>query len=143
MDRYIYVRSDESDVFFSDNENFRFRIQLQYPLNLQGIWKVALVEFHATETSKSKMKADEALYVYCNLGKESIVQGEEHPLLRRLEKNSRAKWDYIFDTPFYVKVAKKEIRDFEIYIKGENGADATDLVTPVHLTLHLKPYPFL
>lgn len=50
MDRYIYVRSDESDIFFGDNENHRYRVQLQYPLNLPGTWKVALVEFHATET---------------------------------------------------------------------------------------------
>lgn len=104
---------------------------------------MALVEFHATETSKSVIKADEALYVYTNLVKESIVRGEERPLLRRLEKNNRGTWDYVFETPFYMKVSNQEVRDFEIYIKTEDGEDATDLVTPVHLTLHVKPYPFL
>ena len=137
MDRYIYVLSDESDIFFDDNRTTNFRVQLKYPLYLAGVWKVALVEFNATEKSKSKLKADDGL---C---KESIVNGEERPLLRRLEKSTKSKWDYILSTPLYVNVAKKEVREFNIYIKGEDDLLDLYLQDPVRLTLHLKRYPFL
>ena len=143
MDRYIYVQSDESNTFFTDNETANFRVQLKYPLYLPGIWKVALVEFHATEKSKSKLKADDGLYIYSDLCKESIVQGEERPLLRRLEKSAKSKWDYILSTPFYVNVAKNEVLEFNIYLKGEDDLTQLNLQDPVRLTLHLRRYPFL
>ena len=143
MDRYIYIQSDESNAVFEDNQTDKFRVQLKFPLYIPGIWKVALVEFHATEKSKSKTKADDGLYIYSDLCKESIVKGEERPLLRRLEKSSKSKWDYILDTPFYMKVGKSEIREFNIYIKGEDETEALYFQTPVRLTLHLKRYPFL
>lgn len=141
MDRYIYIQSDESDRFFEDNSSSRFTVQLKFPLYLPGLWKVALVEFHATEKSSSSIKADEGLYIYTDLCKESIVNGEERPLLRRLEKNGKGKWDYLLD-PFYVTVKKRDFREFNIYIKKEDGTEAIDLLKPVRLTLHLKRCPF-
>ncbi len=91
---------------------------------------------------KSSGKADEGLYVYTDLCKESIVYGEERPLLKRVGKNGESKWDYSFDTPFYFPVKKQEVREFEIYIKRELDKDATELIKPVYLTLHFKQYPF-
>ena len=139
----MYVQSDESNVLFEDNTTTKFRIQLKFPLFLPGLWKVALVEFHATENARiSKITADEGLYIYSDLCKGSIAYGEQRALLRRLEKNARNKWDYILDNPFYIDVTKNEIRDFEIYIKRERNADSTHLMKPLHLTLHFKRYPF-
>ena len=133
-DRYIYVKSDESNAYFVNNSTHRFKVQLKLQLYLPGKWKVGLVHFHATEKGKS-MKADEGLYDLC---KESIVYGEERPLLCRVEKSSKGKWDYAFLNPFYVPVKKQELREFEIYIKREGDEDATQLKKPVFLTLHLK-----
>lgn len=142
MDRYLYVQSDESDAYFDDNTSTRFRVQLKFPLYLPGVWKVALVEFHASEKSKSTKKAEEGLYIYADLCKDSIVYGEERPLLRRFEKSDKSKWNYILDTPYYVPVTRTELREFEVYIKGERDEEVTHLVKPVHLTLHFKHYPF-
>ena len=139
-ERYIYVKSGESDDYFPDNRLHHFKVYLKLPLYLDGLWKVALVQFHATEKSKSKASA--GLYIYSDLCGESIVKGEERPLLRRLEKNKESEWDYNIDNPFYVPVRKKELRGFEIYIKQEDDADASELSQPVHLMLHLKRYPF-
>jgi hypothetical protein len=139
---YIYIKSDESNAYFIDNTTYKFKVQLKLPLYMSGKWKVALVQFYATEKKEPLGKADEGLYIYTDLCKESIVYGEERPLLRRLEKNSKAKWDYTFTNPFYVPVTKQELREIEIYIKRENDEDATDLMKPVYLTLHLKQYPF-
>lgn len=141
-DRYIYVKSDESNEYFADNRTCKFKVQLKLPLYLPGKWKVALVHFHATEKGNSVSKADDGLYVYSDLCRESIVYGEERPLLQRLEKSGKGRWDYSLDNPFYVPVKKQELREFEIYIKRERDQDATQLMKPVYLTLHLKQYPF-
>lgn len=139
-DRYIYVQSNESDIYFSDNRVYKFKVHLKTPLTFHGLWKLALVEFHVTE--KAKSKAGTALYIYTDLCKESIVHGEEKALLRRLEKNKKSEWDYTLQTPFYLPVKKKELREFEIHIKLDDGNYPTYLRNPVNLTLHLKPYPF-
>lgn len=143
MDRYLYIRSDESEAYFSDNQVYRFKVHLSLPLVLNGHWKVALTEFYALDESKSRTKSSEALYIYTNLCKESIVHGVEQPLLRRLDKNKKNGWNYILDTPYYLPVRRKEIREFQIYIQSDDGTYASDLKAPLHLTLHLKPYPFL
>lgn len=142
MDRYLYLRSNESDLYFDDNTAARFRVQLKFPLYLPGLWKVALVEFHATDKARAGKRADNGIYVYADICKDSIVNGEERPLLRRLEKSSTGKWDYLLNPPFYVPVSKTELREVEVYIKGDRDEDSTHLVEPVHLTLHLKQYPF-
>ena len=142
MDKYLYIKSDESDAYFSDNQVYRFKIHLDLPLSLNGSWKVALTEFYAADDSKSKSKTADALYIYTDLCKESIVHGTEQPVLRRLEKTKGNNWKYMFETPYYLPVKRKEVREFQIYIKLEDGAYASDLKAPLHLTLHLKQYPF-
>ncbi len=59
-----------------------------------------------------------------------------------MEKNKKSEWDYTIQTPFYLPVKKKELREFEIWIKLENGEYPTYLHNPLNLTLHLKQYPF-
>ena len=141
-DKYIYVRSDESNAYFDNNKTYNFKVQLKVPLYLPGKWKVALVHFHATEKGGAHSKADDGLYVYTDLCKESIVYGEERPLLNRVEKTSKGRWDYEIGNPFYVPVKKQELREFEIYIKREDDEYATELRKPVFITFHLKQYPF-
>lgn len=90
-DKYICVRSDESNMYFSDSTTHKFKVQLTFPVYLKGKWKVALVHFHATEKGSAKSKADDGLYIYSGLCQESIVYGEERPLLNRLETNSKGR----------------------------------------------------
>jgi len=140
MDRYIYVKNDESNAYFSENTTWNFRVHLDLPLFLPGLWKVALLEFSASETTKSK--SGEELYIYSDLCKESIVHGEERPLLRRLKKNSKGQWTYSFDNPFYLPVKRKEVQEFSIDIRREDDTEASYLNKGVRVTLHLKSYPF-
>ena len=141
MERYIYVKSDESNVYFSNNKAHKFKVHLSLPLSLNGNWKVALTEFYAVHQSMTK--TSNALYIFTDLCKESIIHGAEQPLLRRLEMNKPNRWDYILDVPYYLPVKTKELREFEIYIKSGDGKFASDLIEPLYLTLHLKQYPFL
>lgn len=144
MERYLYIRSDESNDYFSDNKPYRFKVHLSFPLSLNGNWKVALTEFRADNQSRSRpMKKENVVYIYSDICKESIVHGTEQPLLRLLNMNKPKRWDYMLETPYYLPVKRKELREFEIYIKSADGAFASDLKEPLLLTLHLKQYPFL
>lgn len=143
MDKYLYIKSDESNTHFSDNQVYRFKIQLSLPLALNGNWRVALTEFYADDDLKARFKSADALYIYSDLCTESVVHGTEQPLLRRLNKNTRSGWDYRIDTPYYLPVKKKELREFQLYIRQASGTFASDLKQPLHLTLHLRQYPFL
>lgn len=144
MDRYLYVRSDESDRYFSDNEVYKFKVHLHLPLTLKGFWKVGLLEFHAETQPRSKpsQKRDQTLYVFTDLCEGSILSGSEQSLLRRLESNTKTGWHYVFENAFYLPVKKKELTEFEVIIKGTGGSIPSFLKSPLHLTLHLKPYPF-
>ena len=144
MDRFIYIRSDESDTYFEDNKPFRFKVHLHLPLTLTGFWKVGLVEFHAevASTSKSKKRIDETLYVYTDLCEGSIRQGREQPLLRRLESNTNKGWSYMLHPILYLPVRQRQLIEFEVHIKDETGQDASFLNQPLWMLLHLKPYPF-
>ena len=56
-------------------------------------------------------KADDGLYIFIDLCKESIVKDEERPLLRDImgiKKSPKSKWNFIFNTPFCIKVAKND-----------------------------------
>lgn len=143
MDRYVYIKSDESNNYFLDNKVFRFKVHLKTPLSFHGFWKVGLVELHANvKKTIAKPKDIQAIYLFTNICKESIVNGEEQPLLRRLEKNSKNGWSYIFDTVLYLPVKRKELLEFEVHIKCEDGTVPSFLDSPLHMTLHFKQYPF-
>lgn len=142
MDRYVYVKSDESNLFFPDNKAFKFRVRLKTNLQFNGLWKVGLTEFHASINAKPTPITPSTLYVYTNLSKESIVDGEQQPLLRVLQKNSERAWSYSFHNIYYLPLKRKEFQEFEVYITCGDGKLASLLDSPVYMTLHFKQYPF-
>lgn len=143
MDRYVYIQSDDSDAYFKDNEPYKFKIHLKYPLVLTGTWKVGLTAFYTNVNARTGKPSDSTLYVYCNFCKESIVQGQLQKLLRRVPMTKQNKWDHTFQNIYYVPVCKEEIFEMEFYIKSRDGNYASFLNKPVAIELHFKPYPFL
>lgn len=79
---------------------------------------MALTDLNAMDDSKSRTKTVDALYIYSDLCKESIVHGVEQPLLRRLDRNKAKRWDYMLDTPYYLPVKRKEQRIRNLYKIG-------------------------
>lgn len=100
MDRYLYLKSDESDSYFTLNQPHLFKVHLNVPLYFSNLWTVGLVEFHAERTKSKKSKDQEGVSIFTNFCKDSIVNGVEKPILRQLEMNERNGWHYIFDSPF-------------------------------------------
>lgn len=87
-------------------------------------------------------KDDDAIYVFTNICKDSILMVQKKTLLRRLQMNDKNGWSYIFDNPIYIPVRRKELIEFEVYIKAVDDLFATFLESPSYLTLHFKRYPF-
>jgi hypothetical protein len=78
------------------------------PLN--GFWKVALVEADITTT----VSREDTLYLHFNVCEESIVDGLEKTLLRRLTSTSMSNWITIFDSPHYLTVKANIVYDIEV-----------------------------
>jgi hypothetical protein len=95
-----------------------------------------------TDSIVKKKDLEQTLYIYSNICKETIVNGSEHSLLRRIEQNNERSWNYVFDTPFYFPLNRSEFQEIEFDIKTSNGDFATFISSPVHITLHFKRYPF-
>ena len=143
MDRYVYIQSDDNNKdYFYDNESYKFKVHLKYPLVLTGTWKVGLTAFY-TSLTRSQRLTDTALYVYCDFCKESVIHGQLQKLLRCIPMTKQNKWEHMFQNVYYLPVSKQEIFEMEFYIKTRNGQDASFLNKPVILELHFKYYPYL
>lgn len=130
----LYLTSNDSNVCFSDNKPWRFKIHLNSPLVFHGKWEVALLEFVAHGSKATNKNLD----IFCNICEESIVKGEKRHILRRITFDCNRQWNACFYTPIYLNLILKEMCEFEIYIKDLNDRDATFLKEPVLLTLHFK-----
>ena len=102
MEFCIYVRSDETDHYFLDKKVYHFKVRLNGPINLEGLWKVGLTEFYDTYDSRIRKETSQLLYIFPDLCKESIIHGSKRSLLRRVYKNETNAWKYVFNLPFYL-----------------------------------------
>lgn len=143
MERYVFVRDSESNHIFTENKPYNFKVQLKLPLSFNGYWKVALCEISIKTDPKARRKTvDNTLFIYSNVCKESVVDGGERPLLRRIEKNEENGWNYVLESPFYLPLNRSEFQEIDFSIKTVENEYASFVSSPVHLTLHFKRYPF-
>lgn len=143
MERYVYICDGDSSQYFNDNTPYKFKVQLKTPLNFDGYWKVSLRELSLKQDSKLRGKdVSNTLFIYSNICKESILNGSEYALLRRVDRSSRTSWQYIFESPFYLPLKRNEFQELEFVIKTADGKNASFIASPVYITLHFKRYPF-
>jgi len=138
MGIYVTISSNKSLEYFPHNTAYKFSSHLNSPLFLNGHWRVALVE---TDISSNISKA-ESIYLYSNVCGESIVDGEQKPLLRRLSAISMGNWSNIFEVPHYVPVKVNDIYNIDIYITDGQNHLASFIDIPSTVTLHFKSFPF-
>lgn len=60
------------------------------------------------------------LFLFTNVCKESIIDGELKPILRRIPETKTSQWLHAFMTPFRLPVLKQEIYEMEFYIEAAN-----------------------
>jgi hypothetical protein len=131
------MSSDQCLDYFNLNTPYQFKSHLRNPLILNGLWKVALVEADIT-TNYSR---EDSLYLHSNVCEESIVDGLEKPLLRRLISTSMGNWITIFDSPHYHPVRTNIVYNIEICITTEKDQLASFLNNTSTVTLHFKSFP--
>ena len=133
MDVYLHLDSSQCLDIYPDNRPWSFKIQFNAPLDLSGLWTIALTEIHLDGNF-----ARSPLDIFCNLCAVSIVGGVKLPILRRIFHS-----DQLFSIPYYKKVSLQETNSIEIDIRTSKGETALLLKGPTFVTLHLKRYPFL
>ncbi len=139
MSHYMVLRSDQSLDYYPNNKPYHFKAKLQQNIELPGKWKIALLEIALREQSTASSK--EELYIYCNLCGESVINGSNAPLLRRVVVPSRK--NTIFTSCYYIPVVKSEVNEIEIIVKDSHGVPVGKLLQqPVTLVIHLRAYPF-
>lgn len=138
MSIYVILSSDKSKDYFPNNKPYQFKSRLNAPLLLEGMWKVALVEADIS----CSMSKEESICLFSNICSESIIEGEKHPLLRKLSCTQPGDWTSILENPHYMLVNGKELYDISIYITDRHGQYASFLDQPSTITLHFKSFPF-
>lgn len=74
----VYIRSNESNLFFPDNKPWHFKVHLNTPLIFDGKWTVSLLEFQAnTNKSRPVYSLNQTLFIYSDICGDSIVNGEK------------------------------------------------------------------
>ncbi|CAC5362562.1 unnamed protein product [Mytilus coruscus] len=111
MSFYVTISNDKGKEYYPNNKAYKFTSHLNAPLILNGVWRVALVEADITSTNS---KVD-PIYLYSNICGESIIYGEQKPLLRRITAADLGNWSSILDSPHYIPVRVNEIYDIDIY----------------------------
>lgn len=139
MSFYVLLGSEDSLNFFPQNNPYQFRSQLSSPLQLSGLWKVAIVE---TDISTSFSRTD-SIYIHSNICDNSLVHGQSVPLLRRLMFTEPGNWSTILAEPHYIPVKNSDIYDIDIFITDGNDNLTSFLDQPSTVTLHFRAFPFL
>lgn len=138
MSIYVTLSSDKSLQYFPHNKPYRFKSHLNAPLLLEGVWRVALVESDIVCTTSRT----DAIYLYSEVCGQSIVEGENRPLLRRLSPSAVGNWSTIIEAPQYVPVKNNNIYDIDVNITTSRDDLASFLDKPSTITLHFKSFPF-
>ena len=110
----IVLRSTDCENYFKDNKTYNFRVKLNKPLILDGIWKIALTDFAFSSTKN--FPRQEELYFCSNICKDSYVGCSVIPLLRNVFVYNKLDSAKTFDNPYYIPVKLGYVNEIQIYI---------------------------
>ena len=132
----MVLSSYDGNDFFPNNTSHNFVVKLNRALLFDGYWVVALTEIGTSERAQK-----DEFVVYSDICQDSFVGSSEQPLLRRIFYEDVNDKNIIYVNPYYVPVNLKDIQQIYIYIKDENGNEASFLKKKVTVALHLKKIP--
>lgn len=115
---------------------------LHHPFHLGGDqWYIALADF--SFNSKNSISQIESLNICCNLCEESIVNGQQLNILRRVYVQPRNKatkrYSSDFNTLYYIPLnTKADVKYIHITVTDSLGEDIS--IKDCELTLHLTQH---
>ncbi len=118
------MRSSDNMQLFADNRPWTFKVNLDRPLQLAGVWSVALTEITITSMHTKKQHVDSMLYVFCNICSNTLVGVQQVPILRSIYLDDVSHHSFIFSSPYYMPIKVGMTQQIHIYLKDEHGNDA-------------------
>ena len=136
---YLYITSEQSSRYFTDNTNTRFRVRLPKKLDLtpKGQWCIALLDIDMPRFEEDYKTS--YLTVNSNICEPSYVNTSLIPTLNRIYsvEMSRGRPVY-FDNPRYVKITSDFLDVIDIYLTDSKGDSPSFKDGDVICTLHLE-----
>ena len=106
MDHVILIQSDQSNLFFSNNKPYHFKIRLDEPLLLEEEWRISLLDFCSLEKVTVKKSNRHELYIFCDVCSGDNIFNNQFSLLRRIFPTKPNNWNYIFSPPIYIPIKR-------------------------------------
>jgi len=135
MMHMILLNSKDSIKYYPNNKSLDFISQLAYPLNLEGKWEIAIIDYSfkfITPPRKSTIK------IYCATCIDSNDNGYNRSVLRRVYINTNLIQYREFNTPLYIPTNVNHINSLGIYIRDEDGEITSLGLESFNCTLHLR-----
>lgn len=113
--------SEEEHLFYfsskySKQDQFTggFTTNLPFPLNLEGEWKCAVLDFYI-KTSSNNRDSIEFIYILGDFCKTSFIQEKkEIPLLKKVPINKKLVQQYSFTNLLYIPLKQSTLSDFDL-----------------------------
>lgn len=136
--RFLYLSSDDSEIYFPDNKPNHFTVKLPGTLQLPGQWECALTEvvYH----TEFKSPRPTFLYICSDIVQVSYGCDALLPILRKVSVPGSLNMKSILSFPqnFYIPMSQDELQYITIYIKDEILEDPSFEIEPFACSLHLR-----
>jgi hypothetical protein len=138
---YMFVSSNDSIAYFSENKPYHFKVYLPEPVILKPqTWTLGLVEIEFTYSSSN---GNRNLEIYTDITNESLIHGKKRRILRRLTIPTPQDKELTINKGFFpiipMIINTSELVSITLYICDESGKPATFLKGKRDCTLEFKP----
>ena len=130
MNHYLFLSSNDSNLYFPNNEPTNFTIELNENIYLPGLWKISLAEIFF------KDEITEQLLICCDLCGDSIVRDQKHAVLRLIPEQSPK--NLCFKEPIELDISRDFIKRIRVYIRTMSFEKPTFLTNTLTCTIKLK-----
>jgi len=135
MTHIIHLASTDSTKVYDNNEAGDFILELAKPIEIDGIWEIAIIDYEIGVTQTSDTSR---LKILCDICVESNSNGKMERLLGiiHIKSNGLKRREYV--NPTYVLINSKKINNIHFNIKNDVGDTPSFIVSPFRCTLHLR-----
>lgn len=139
---FIYFSSEDSKVFFPDNQASSFKLNLPERLFLKGKWGCSLSDI--AYNLKGKLPKEDCFFFCLDICETSITGDSKWPVLRQVPLSKlRKKISYSHRN--YIPVILKELSVLHVYLINRSGnilsLDGGVLSCSLHFKRHLLHGP--
>lgn len=137
---YIYLTSNGSQTFFSENSSTEFRIRLSRPVTVYGRWEIAILQVSLPHFKSGYSPA--YIDISTSVCLPSILNGSEKPILNRIFFTEIIEGACIrFHRPYYLTVNTENLHVIDINLYDDKGDKPSFDDGEVCCTLHLRTWP--